>query len=343
MYRCRSPLLAFILSVGALTAADDWRSITAEQESGLPSDEINFVQQGPGPRIWIGTASGVTRYDGERFAVLTNEADEPLGSAVWDVTASRDGRVVLGTQGGVLRIAGNRLQRPLVDVNVGSLVPFGERAVWGLARDASERNTLVGGEGGTWSPVEIEEIAQPVDLFAASNGRVWVINDGNGVVAVDPADRNSGEAHLDGLNLQSIAEDDQGRIWVGRWGGGVLSYDGEDWTTYLESEEAAVVHIEQAADGSMWFGTTASGVYRLADGDVTQHLEQDGPISVLKATSDGRVWVSSQATRGLKYWNGEEWVLSLDTPMPISCLAETRYGLWAGGVLDGLHILREDQ
>ena len=44
----------------------------------------------------------------------------------------------------------------------------------------------------------------------------------------------------------------------------------------------------------------------------------------------------------LLYWNGEEWIVSLDGPLPIRALVEAADGtLWAGGVLDGIHMLKK--
>jgi hypothetical protein len=51
------------------------------------------------------------------------------------------------------------------------------------------------------------------------------------------------------------------------------------------------------------------------------------------------VWISTQHQGGLRYWDGKQWVVSLDSPLPIRALVETAKGqLFAAGVLDGLHI-----
>ena len=59
----------------------------------------------------------------------------------------------------------------------------------------------------------------------------------------------------------------------------------------------------------------------------------------MAATSDGKVWNSTQAQGGLRYWSGKKWVTSLDSPLPIRCLFESKdKKIWAGGVLDGVHV-----
>ena len=63
------------------------------------------------------------------------------------------------------------------------------------------------------------------------------------------------------------------------------------------------------------------------------------PINLLYVDKEGRVWVSSQLRGGLRYSSGDQWVPSLTSPLPMRCLATDRRGkLWAGGVLDGLHV-----
>jgi len=63
---------------------------------------------------------------------------------------------------------------------------------------------------------------------------------------------------------------------------------------------------------------------------------------MLTATSDGKVWISTQTQGGLRFWDGKTWKVSLESFLPIRCLLETKSGeIWAGGILDGLHILEK--
>ena len=60
----------------------------------------------------------------------------------------------------------------------------------------------------------------------------------------------------------------------------------------------------------------------------------------MKMTSDKRIWVSTSGRGGLQYWNGTEWKISLEGPMPLRGLVELPKGvLIAGSVLDGLYVL----
>jgi hypothetical protein len=64
-------------------------------------------------------------------------------------------------------------------------------------------------------------------------------------------------------------------------------------------------------------------------------------VNLLEVTDDGRVWISTQATGGLQYFDGKSWQTSLRGPLPIRCLLKASNGqILAGGVLDGLHVLK---
>ena len=338
------PILALMLAAALAPGAERWHHVSAAATEGLAGDEIQFIQQGPGDRIWIGTMQGLSTWVDGGFQQVLDAAGKPLPGPVWCVTADAAGVPQVGTGRGVIALGGETDRRALGYASVNPIVPLGRSALWAIAKDRSETNVLVASVGGAdWAPVDAHLGRKVVDLFAASDGSVWVVMDGDGLLQVAPDGSDHGKAHLPGLNVQSVFEDREGRIWCGRWGRGVVVLQDGAWQELLTDEDSAVVHITQAADGSLWFGTTANGVWRFDGSNWTQHLADDGPISLLAATSDGRVWVSSQATRGLKYWDGEAWALSLDNPMPVRCLAETDDGVWAGGVLDGIHILRKGE
>jgi ligand-binding sensor domain-containing protein len=106
-------------------------------------------------------------------------------------------------------------------------------------------------------------------------------------------------------------------------------------------QKDAVLNIVQDAKSHIWVATSATGLWRFDGVKWTNHLQEEGSINTLAVTSDGRVWICSQIRGGLRYWDGEAWQVSLDSPLPIRCVIETGGGdIWAGGVLDGVHILR---
>jgi hypothetical protein len=59
----------------------------------------------------------------------------------------------------------------------------------------------------------------------------------------------------------------------------------------------------------------------------------------LDATSDGRVFVSSQTVCGLRQWNGKAWEIVVDAPTMFLCVTDGPKGkIWAGNILDGIYV-----
>ncbi|MFM7800464.1 MAG: two-component regulator propeller domain-containing protein, partial [Planctomycetota bacterium] len=123
-------------------------------------------------------------------------------------------------------------------------------------------------------------------VFEDSRGRVWIGNNGVGVVVVD-GDATFGLAPLVGAgeallrmgapltssagvnrdrSLQrvfSIGEDRDGNIWIGTIDGGAWRYDGHGLRQFTASDgltSASVMAIHCDRDGVLWLGGT--GVFR---------------------------------------------------------------------------------
>jgi sugar lactone lactonase YvrE len=122
--------------------------------------------------------------------------------------------------------------------------------------------------------------------------------------------------------------------------GGIAVRRSGEWKRELESERSQISWLAEDAGGNLWAASCGNGVW-MFDGKAWKAFLQDqGPINLLKVTSDKRVWVSTQKSGGLRYWDGAEWKVSLEGPLPVICLVELpNVALVAGGVLDGLHIL----
>ena len=181
-------------------------------------------------------------------------------------------------------------------------------------------------------------------MFKLPNGRLWITIDGNGALEVDPAAGiDKAVHHLQGMNVTSVFQDSKGRIWCGLWANGIAVWDGTEWRRELPKEKkSAILMIVEDSGGSLWAATTASGLWHrpVAGTEWVNDLAEEGGLCLLTITADGRIWVSSQAKGGLRYWNGTAWVVSLESPLPIRALVETADGtLWAGSVLDGLYVL----
>lgn len=352
---------AAVLMVATATAdaADPWRAITTASTPELAADEIQFLEV-IGDELWIGTLSGLSRYRDGRFAavdrVTTEKRRDPVSNA-WTtaaVTAKVELRVcavhrigagnyLVGAAGGLFRMRDLVLGTVALEgLTVAPVLAAGEDTLWALGKDdGSGRSTLYSDATGAWTPVAAFADRAVIDCLRTRDGRLWVVVEGDGVYAVDPA-RGADAAvhHLGGHNVRSLLLDRRGRVWCGLHGRGVAMHEGDGtWRRHRLDGDSAVLSLASDTDGGIWAGTASDGVFRFADGEWSNAFADEGAVSLLYADGAGRVWVSTQVTGGLRYHRDGTWHRSLDTRMPMTSMVEFDGALWAGGVLDGIHVL----
>jgi len=122
----------------------------------------------------------------------------------------------------------------------------------------------------------------------------------------------------DGLpqnTAQALAVDARGHLWVGTQGGLAVG-EGRRWRTVAlpgENVSRVVSAILPAADGSLWIGTSGSGVFRLRAGQWTyadSGLPSAFVHSLLEAA--GSIWAGTSA--GLARFAGDRWLSVALTP-----------------------------
>ena len=360
----RRPAALVVVAVSVLClaagAGDRWRAVTTGNTPELAANEIQFLKV-IHDELWIGTLSGLTRYNDNGYAVVsktTREKRRNPDTGEWetvDTVAKAELRVctvfrpdartcLVGAAGGLFTMDGLVLgDVALKGRTVAPVVPFND-TLWALAKnDGTGRSTLYHRAGTTWKPVEAFAETALADLVRTHDGRLWVVVDGDGVFEVDPGKGLDKRVHhLAGLNVRSVLLDARGRVWCGLWGRGVavMGKDGT-WTMHIENEKSAVLNLAADAAGHVWAGTSSGGLYEYDGKTWSRHFVDEGAVSLLYADSKGRLWVSTQSTGDLRYHHQGEWHRSLDNRLPMTSMAEYNGAIWAGGVLDGIHILQE--
>ena len=187
-------------------------------------------------------AAGVYRYDGETFTYLTlplpRERAADDGYSLTGICRGKGGRVWLATYG----------------------------AVFGF--DGHELTVIDGSRMGLWKDGEFPHVRC---VFEDSAGRLWIGNNGIGVIMIDGtrptrlADLVGVAAQSDQLPLRvfSIGEDRDGCIWIGTYGTGAWRYDGRTLRHFGERDGLTtkdVMSIYRDRAGDLWLG--GKGVFR---------------------------------------------------------------------------------
>jgi len=331
--------VATLLVVLNLHAADSWQQVSTESQPLLPGNMIQLVKQGRDKGVlWIGTMDGLARIEN---GVISRPAQVAEIKPVWDVTETADGGFWVGHSKGAVLVSGDEAVSALKGRSVALILPVGAR-LWAIAKDvSSDVNTIMQADGETWSPLKQFEGARVENMTPGASGSVLVRLEADGVieVAIDSEGITGMKHHLAGVKVESVMADSKGRTWCGLADGGVMVLQKGQWTRHLAKESSPVMAIAEDKNGGIWAATASHGLWMFDGENWKGSLEDDGS-SLLRATSDGRVWISRRSTSGLQYWDGNEWKVSLADSGPISSLVELPDGvLVAGSVLRGVYIL----
>jgi ligand-binding sensor domain-containing protein len=262
---------------------------------GLADNQVRSLHEDQFGTIWIGTAQGVCSYDGEKMVI---QAPDESAETPW-MSADNDLWFSASIREGVYRHDGNRLTYlafPVNQVNSTfsnySLTSFSkgkDGRLWfgtyaGVIGYNGEQFTVYNNE--TLNRTEEAESVHVRSVFEDSRGRLWIGNNGIGVILKNgdsfihfskeqgkllPMNEFEANAlsnqYTKNTGLQSvfsIVEDSQGNIWFGDRDSGAWKYDGKTLENYkidpnLNSQMSWCIYRDQA--NRLLFGMAEGGVY----------------------------------------------------------------------------------
>ena len=268
-------------------------------KDGLSSNVVWSILEDNKGNIWMGTDSGVCRYDGKKIEYLpfasANVVSPYLGSdsyntrhtknAVWSIMQDRSQTIWFGADDGLYCYSGKTFVRFLDNSGIVNKNGLTLRSVQCMMQD--KKGKIWFGSG----PMAFEGIClydgQTLENFKPGN-ETWIrgiIEEKNGNILF--ATRHNGVCRYDGKafayiseskgmvigSLMSCLEDRSGNKWFGSdYGnvlndtvGGVWRYDGKSYTKYSIKDgltNNAVFLIMEDRSGNLWVGTRNIGLYR---------------------------------------------------------------------------------
>ena len=322
---------------------------------GLRDRKINALLAISSHELWIGTDSGIQRWDGTGLL----QAGKPRASQRFQALAlihDRDANTWVATSEGLLRMD-----------------PQGEPS-WD--HTGKRRNDLVSAvfedrEGNLWvgttrglerlrdslfTTYSAAAAGPPADstgpIYADLGGRVWFAPTTGGLYWL--ADGRTFSVPEAGLARDVIYSLDghNGDLWVGRQRGGLthLRYRGNSVAAEtfsmregLAQESVYAVHQDRA--GAVWAGTLNAGVTQVKNGRLTTYTTANGLVSdsvlSMSEAPDGTMWFGTP--NGLNSWSQGQWrtYTSQDglPPGKITSLFEDSSGVLWIGTTNGLAFL----
>ncbi|WP_130618115.1 ligand-binding sensor domain-containing diguanylate cyclase [Dyella amyloliquefaciens] len=335
---CWLLLLLAGLSFGARAAEDPWAAFDMPWfdrvgvSDGLPHSLTTALAQDQRGLVWIGTQSGLVRYDGFRMQVFTAtggpKADLP-DAYVRALLALPDGGMLIATNsGGLSRF--NPLHNAFHTYPVGK-DGTSSRKIYALARDGNDGVWIAGEHGldrldlhtnqivvvptgaGT-SPRNFSVLQDRAgNLWLGNNNGLFVRHQGDHAFerAPRPADRGTVDAVLND-GIWALDEDRAGRLWVGSTQAGAVYRDAnehwhavEGFSGFQRNHErrATVRDFVEVDPDTLWLATDGDGVlaYKPSDGtlraithDTAMPSSLPGDaVRALMRDRSGNIWVAT--------------------------------------------------
>ncbi len=314
--------------------------------SGNWITEISVDRKG---EIWVGTKSGLNRYDritGGFVRYRHDQSDETSLSNdyVKSIVEDNNGTLWIGTRSGVCR--------------------------YDPESDAFRRYPH-----STSDEFKVEDLV--LTTYVDRYGLVWVGTEGNGVFSLNPVSGKSSHFRyeeddpnsLSSNNVNSIVEDDFGQLWIGTreelWDGALMGVGGlsrfnrlkKNFVRYVSETKNEEGYIEnnvtkliKDSKGYIWFGMVSGDLYRLDPKDKIFEYFPEGSDSKTFVTSmiedkSGTLWVGRQYealkktnlfSRNYKSWEKDQQSGLSDNHV-VAIFQDSSQDLWVGTMAGGLN------
>jgi ligand-binding sensor domain-containing protein/signal transduction histidine kinase len=308
----------------------------------LPDRKINVLLPISEHELWIGTDTGVARWDGKEISQIGASRSLEHISA-FAMIRDRDSNIWVGTSRGLQRI----------DARGGFSAEQGDnaRSVSALFEDR-EGNLWVGTERGierlrdtvftTYSASNGLPFESNGPLFVDLEGRTWFAPTQGGLYWLkDGRLGRVADAQLQQDVIYSI-DGRKDELWVGRRRGLTrLRNDGSAFKaeTYTQAQglaENSVYVVHENRDGTVWAGTLSAGLSSFWTGNFktyTANILASNSITSIAEGSDGTTWVGTP--NGLNALSNGQWrTYTSSDGLPsanVNCLMVDSNGtLWIG-------------
>ncbi|MDD2307746.1 MAG: two-component regulator propeller domain-containing protein [Prolixibacteraceae bacterium] len=254
------------------------------QEHGLSSNQIHSILQDKKGWMWFGTSQGACRFDGYKFTVFKNDAEDSTslkGNLVRAIFEDRKGQLWIGTENGGLNKFNREKENFQHLFSSGTQTELKDASVTSIHEDKTG-NLWVGTESRLYliknetaiSEIRPSNLSEFTDYFRVllsdQSGRIW-LGTNHGLIVYNPKTNTSEKINL-ALSLSAneeiwdIVMDDDGTIWVGTYANGMFSVN----QATLEAKQIiidrnnersnTVRSISKDKNGKYWIGTRG-GLY----------------------------------------------------------------------------------
>lgn len=259
-------------------------------EDGLSQNSVLCFGQDKQGYMWIGTSSGLNRYNSHSFQIFKYQSDQPAsisGNNIACLLIDHLNRVWAGTTNGL----------NIYDRKTGTFIHF--------QREAGLKNGL----GSKVIRTLFED--QQHQLWVGTQKGLYVYRE-NKIAAFEEIIFKQDGINVLGGDIRAVMEDSGGDIWVGT-GENIIriskNFQDRVIKTYkihspLHSLEDRICTTIEKDNHTIWIGTTGSGVWRFnpekdqfeewANASSSQLRLPHDNVRKIRSSKDGKLWIGTQ-------------------------------------------------
>ena len=294
-----------LLLTGRVLALDPSKHLTEyncqtwSRQNGLMINGVNAIAQTEDGYMWLGTSSGLVRFDGTGFTTL--HPPKSGNNFVTSLAAARGGGLWVGLENNAVYFydgAGWPTNRTAPTVRVEETGRMLKEDSDGTLLIASANELARLTPAGRYEKVVSladEDNTNIMCGYHDSQGRFWYGTAGQGASYWQGGTLHwLADPEMAGQFINALAEDSEGSLWVGA-GNGLFCYDASlhRKSTPVFTEEVKALLVDR--QGVLWIGTARRGLVRYYKGQYEFFQKSDGLASnaVRSLTEDreGSLWV----------------------------------------------------
>jgi signal transduction histidine kinase/ligand-binding sensor domain-containing protein len=284
-------------------------------QEGAFNGTPNAITQTTDGYIWIGTQSGLVRFDGVSFVPWTPPAGRrPLSSSVVSLLGASDGSLWIGTARGLSHWKNHDLvSYQNAPGYINSIVEVRDGTVW-IARsrvpnDAGPLCHQIGDQLRCYGKADGIPLSYAGALVKDFSGNFWVggsqmlsrWRSGSSSTFIVP----SGLKAVEAVPTMSLAASKDGSLWIGMALGGkglgLQQLVNGAWKPFaapgLNGSSLEVTTLFLDRENALWVGTPNQGIYRIHGGKADHFRSADGlssdTINSFFQDREGNLWVAT--------------------------------------------------
>jgi len=287
------------------------------QDGFLPAAPTSITQT-PDGYLWIGTQSGLVRFDGVKFVRLAVSEGESLrNSSIASLFSDHDGSLWIGTGSDLEHWQNGRLthfpeQRGFYFGVITKVLRSRDGALWFARRRVhDDSGPICSVQHNSLRCYNTRDGVEPwvvLGMLEDKDGSFWIHSDLS-LFHWDPRTRRNLAERLINLSeaagLQQIAFDRNGDVLLAMAQSGDRTGIGKVRNGRLETFKAGTFDGQQTSalaifldsHGSLWIGTDSQGLYRVTGTDVDHYTSADGlsddTVNGFFEDREGDIWVTT--------------------------------------------------